>query len=124
MSSKREMTAEVLARLFQERSQSRVIRFDESVVPRTSPDDLDEELTRRFFREDAELTEDTLHKLRIVAGDEDDIAHLTLAGVLFPVGALPSTGRSWTDALDGSARRRRTDYPRRVPTARRSPPRV
>ena len=81
-SSKREMTAEVLARLFQERSQSRVIRFDESVVPRTSPDDLDEELTRRFFREDAELTEDTLHKLRIVAGDEDGVVHLTLAGVL------------------------------------------
>ena len=32
-SSKREMAAEFLARLFQERSQSRVIRFDESVVP-------------------------------------------------------------------------------------------
>ena len=81
-SSKREMAAEVLARLFQERSQSRVIRFDESGVPRTSPDDLDEELTRRFFREDAELTEDTLHKLRLVASDEDGVAHLTLAGVL------------------------------------------
>ena len=33
-SSCREMSPEVLARLFQERSQSRVIRFDESVVPK------------------------------------------------------------------------------------------
>ena len=81
-SSKREMAAEFLARLFQERSQSRVIRFDESVVPRTSPEYLDEELTRRFLREDAELTEDTLHKLRIVAADEEDVVRLTLAGVL------------------------------------------
>ena len=81
-SSKREMAAEFLARLFQERSQSRVIRFDESVVPRTSPEHLDEELTRRFLREDAELTEDTLHKLRIVAADEEDVVRLTLAGVL------------------------------------------
>ena len=81
-SSKREMATEFLARLFQERSQSRVIRFDESVVPRTSPDHLDEELTRRFLREDTELTEDTLHKLRIVAADEEDVVRLTLAGVL------------------------------------------
>ena len=81
-SSKREMAAEFLARLFQERSQSRVIRFDESVVPRTLPAHLDEELTRRFLREDAELTEDTLHKLRIVAADEEDVVRLTLAGVL------------------------------------------
>ena len=81
-SSKREMAAEFLARLFQERSQSRVIRFDESVVPRTAPEHLDEELTRRFLREDAELTEDTLHKLRIVAADEEDVVRLTLAGVL------------------------------------------
>ena len=81
-SSKREMAAEFLARLFQERSQSRVIRFDESVVPRTSPEHLDDELTRRFLREDAELTEGTLHKLRIIAGDEEDVVRLTLAGVL------------------------------------------
>lgn len=57
-------------------------RFDESIVPRTSPEYLDEELTRRFLREDAELTEDTLHKLRIVAADEEDVVRLTLAGVL------------------------------------------
>ena len=51
--SKREMSPEVLARLFQERSQSRVIRFDESPVPGTSPEHLDDGLTRRFLRGDA-----------------------------------------------------------------------
>ena len=36
-SSKREMAPDALARLFQERSQSRIIRFDESVVPPRRP---------------------------------------------------------------------------------------
>ena len=81
-SSKREMSPEVLARLFQERSQSRVIRFDESPIPGTSPENLDAELTRRFLREDGALTEDALRKLRIVANDEDGTARITVAGVL------------------------------------------
>ena len=46
-SSKRKLAPEVLARLFQERSQSRIIRFDETVVPGTTPGDLDYELTHR-----------------------------------------------------------------------------
>ena len=81
-SSKREMSPEVLARLFQERSQSRVIRFDESPIPGTSPENLDAELTRRFLREDGALTDDALRKLRIVANDEDGTARITVAGVL------------------------------------------
>ena len=81
-SSKREMSPELLARLFQERSQSRVIRFDESPVPGTSPENLDGGLTRRFLREDGVLTEDDLRKLRIIANDEDDIARITVAGML------------------------------------------
>ena len=81
-SSKREMSPELLARLFQERSQSRVIRFDESPVPGTSPENLDDGLTHRFLREDSVLTENTLRKLRIVANDEDGIARITVAGVL------------------------------------------
>jgi len=81
-SSKREMAPDILARLFQERSQSRVIRFDESPVPRTSPDDLDVELARRFMRDGAEPLETSLRKLRIVANDEDDVPRLTIAGVL------------------------------------------
>ena len=81
-SSKREMSPELLARLFQERSQSRVIRFDESPVPGTSPENLDDGLTRRFLREDSALTENTLRKLRIVANDEDGSTRITVAGVL------------------------------------------
>lgn len=81
-SSRHEMSPELLARLFQERSQSRVIRFDESPVPRTAPENLDDGLTRRFLREDGVLTEDDLRKLRIVANDEDDIARITVAGML------------------------------------------
>ena len=81
-SSKREMSPEMLARLFQERSQSRVIRFDESVVPGTSFDDLEEELTRRFLRQGSSLDEGELRKLRVVASDENGFSRLTVAGVL------------------------------------------
>lgn len=81
-SSKREMSPELLAKLFQERSQSRVIRFDESVVPGTSLDDLDAELTRRFLRQGSGLDEDNLRKLRVVAADENGLFRLTVAGVL------------------------------------------
>ena len=84
-SSKREMAPEMLARLFQERSQSRAIRFDESVVPSTTPGDLDYALTRRFLREERPeegVTEDAAHKLRVVADDDHGVSRLTLAGVL------------------------------------------
>ena len=94
-SSKREMAPEVLARLFQERNQSRMIRFDESIVPATAPADLHYSLTDRFLRADVvdepspsadddsgTAVEDTLRKLRLVADDADGAARLTLAGVL------------------------------------------
>lgn len=84
-SSKREMTPEALARLFQDRSQTRMIRFDESLVPRTDPGDLDYSLTRRFLREDsvAEGVNATLaRKLPLVADDDDEVPRLTLAAVL------------------------------------------
>ena len=84
-SSKREMAPELLARLFQERSQSRVIRFDESVVPRTTPDDLDGELTVRFMLEDSledGIQRNAARKLRLMAEDDDGVARLTFAGVL------------------------------------------
>ena len=95
-SSKREMAPDALARLFQERSQSRVIRFDESVVPATARADLHYSLTRRFLAGDVDddsstsgagaspgaSEDDLLRKLRIVADDADGSARLTLAGVL------------------------------------------
>ncbi len=93
-SSKREMPPDSLARLFQERSQSRVIRFDESILPRTERADLDYALTQRFLRtdsaedssgsetNDSESETDTLRKLRIVGTTGDDDVRLTLAGAL------------------------------------------
>lgn len=82
--SKRELAPDVLARLFQERSQGGMIRFDESPVPRTGPGDLDFSLTRRFLREDSQecVNEAAARRLRLVANDQDDVARLTLAGVL------------------------------------------
>lgn len=79
-SSKREITPDVLARLIQERSSTRLIRFDESIVSGSSPSDLQFSLTRRFTL--ADPTKDALRKLRIVANDENVDERLTIAGVL------------------------------------------
>ena len=84
-SSKREMAPDVLQRLFQERSQSRMIHFDESVVPNSTSGDLDYALTRRFLREgltDEGVTEDAARKLHVVADDDRGTPRLTLAGAL------------------------------------------
>lgn len=80
--STRELQPESLARLFQNRSQSRMIRFDESAVPGSLPQHLDDALTRRFLRDETPLSEDTLRKLRIVSEDPDGAARLSLAGAL------------------------------------------
>lgn len=86
-SSKRKMAPDVLARAFQERSHGRLIRFDESTVPRTWLSDLHYSLTDRFLQSDAEpnlgdggTTGDMLIKLGIAGGDAG--MELTLAGVL------------------------------------------
>ena len=88
-SSKREVSPEALARLFQERSQSRVLRFDGSAVPDTSPDDLHYSLTRRFVEGDLDAVPETpeeelavLRKMRIATNDSDGRTRLTLAGAL------------------------------------------
>ncbi|MDO5104088.1 MAG: ATP-binding protein [Lautropia sp.] len=82
-SSKREMAPDFLARLFQQRSQSRLIRFDETPVPRASMGDLDEALWRRFAPEEsADQPEILLHKLGMA--DRDEMGHWrpTVAGIL------------------------------------------
>ena len=73
-SSKCEMAPDALARLFQERSQTRVVHFDESVVPATTVSDPHSSLTRRFLdggvddgnSDSSEASENTFRKLRIV----------------------------------------------------------
>lgn len=123
-SSKREMAPEVLARLFQERSQSRMIRFDESIVPATAPADLHYSLTDRFLRTDVvdeqsppadddsgPAVEDTLRKLRLVADDANGGVRLTLAGVLLcttePQRWLP---HAYIQAVSYAGQRTDADY--------------
>lgn len=82
-SSKREMRPEVLARLFQQRSQARLIRFDEQTVPGTTIDDLNPKLWSRFRtvispKEDQEF----LEKMKLISKDEDGTLRATVSGIL------------------------------------------
>ena len=81
-SSNRKMGPELLSRIFQERSQSRMIRFDETIVPRTTPDMLDPMLVGKFLRRNIEVTEEGLSNIRIIAYDESGNTGITVAGVL------------------------------------------
>ena len=82
-SSKRPIPPDQLARLFQQRSQSRLIRFDETPVLRASMADLDEALWRRFApANSSDEPEVMLSKLAMAARDDDDIWHPTIAGLL------------------------------------------
>lgn len=82
-SSRRAMPPDQLARLFQQRSQSRVIRFDETPVPRAELDDLQERLWRRFAPSSLdELPEIVLAKLAMAARDERGTWRPTVAGLL------------------------------------------
>lgn len=80
-SSKREMPSELLARLFQQRSMARLIRFDEQPVPRTGVEDIDPELKERFLRGDLpEILQ--LKKLYLLVEDEEQHLRLSVSGVL------------------------------------------
>ena len=82
-SSKREMTTEQLARLIQSRSQARIIRFDEQLVPNTHKATLRESLYRRFITEDAaeDDIEDLLLKRSLLVQEGREI-RASVAGVL------------------------------------------
>ncbi len=82
-SSKREMEPEYLARLFQQRSQSRIIRFDEQVVPDAELADLDDELVDRFRTPQTQDDRPTLlQKLAMARFDDSEILRPTVAGLL------------------------------------------
>jgi len=122
-SSKRKVPPEALARLFQERSQSRVIRFDESPVPNTGRGDLDYALTQRFLRgdaaepggdgetPDAAAEDDLLHKLRVLTRNDDGAVRVTLTGALLcteePQHWLP---HAYIQAVSYAGERTDTDY--------------
>lgn len=91
--AKREMSPDVLARLFQQRSQSRLIRFEEQAVPDTTLADADAWLIRTFLREGEGEAGLQLRRLHLTAED-DGVTQLSVAGVLLctlkPVQWLPA----------------------------------
>lgn len=80
-SSKRKMPPDVLARLFQQRSQARLIRFDEQAVPGSGLSSLKEPLWRRFVGTSGDAAE-TLQKMKILTTDDADDDRATVAGIL------------------------------------------
>ncbi|WP_419603501.1 ATP-binding protein [Thiolapillus sp.] len=82
-SSKRQIPPDQLARLFQQRSQARLIRFDETPVPQAAFDDLDEALWRRFGTpHSTDEPEQWLAKLAMATQDNAGRWRPTVAGVL------------------------------------------
>ena len=81
-SSTRSLVPQVLARLLQERSQTRLIRFDETVVPGSGPEDLVPNLATRFLRRQGTMSDQNLSRLGLIAGDDQGTTCLTVAGVL------------------------------------------
>ncbi|MCL2824151.1 MAG: putative DNA binding domain-containing protein [Polyangiaceae bacterium] len=82
-SSKRPIPPDQLARLFQQRSQSRMIRFDETPIAGATLADLDEVLWQRFApSEHPDRPEIMLGKLAMAAHDEQKAWRPTVAGVL------------------------------------------
>jgi ATP-dependent DNA helicase RecG len=82
-SAKREMAPDYLARLFQQRSQARIIRFDEQPVPGANLDDLTTELWQRFASARVQdRREVLLDKLAMARPDADSAIRPTVAGVL------------------------------------------
>ena len=82
-SSKRPIPPDQLARLFQQRSQSRLIRFDETPVTKATMADLDETLWSRFVPSQHHSAPETvLDKLAMAARDDQEVWRPTVAGLL------------------------------------------
>lgn len=93
LDSKREMEPEVLARLFQQRSQTRIIRFEEQAVSETSFTDFDSLLVKGFLRDGEGSEEQQLRRLHLLT-ELDGKLNLSVAGVLLatakPTNWMPS----------------------------------
>ncbi len=82
-SSKREMMPDVLARLFQQRSQSRLIRFDEQAVITAPQDCLEKNLWEKFRTPLSPADDDEfLLKLKLLTQDEDGRICPSVSGIL------------------------------------------
>jgi ATP-dependent DNA helicase RecG len=82
-SSKRQMTPDVLARLFQQRSQARIIRFDEQSVTTAPRDCLNKALWEKFKTAlSPKDDEEFLLKLKLLTQDEDGKICPSVSGLL------------------------------------------
>jgi predicted HTH transcriptional regulator len=82
-SSKRKMPPEYLARLFQQRSQARLIRFEEQPVPESGINDLSQKLWERYTTRSSEPAETVLLKRNLLAREESGAICASVAGILF-----------------------------------------
>ena len=82
-SAKRIMPTDYLARLFQHRSQTRMIRFDEQIVAEAALDDLAPALWERFrTTRSRDGTVDLLTKLGMLGRDDAGVPRPSVAGLL------------------------------------------
>ena len=81
-SSKREMPPDYLARLFQQRSQARLIRFEEQPVPQSSIEDLSEKLWVNYTARSDEPAGIVLLKRSLVSKEENGTMRASVAGIL------------------------------------------
>ena len=81
--AKQTMSPEYLARLFQQRSQVGIVRFDEQIVLEAKAEDLSPGLHERFRTpRSGDEPEKMLRKLHMVRADTDEALRPTVAGVL------------------------------------------
>jgi predicted HTH transcriptional regulator len=82
-SSKRQMPPDILARLFQQRSQARMIRFDEQSVAMAGSDCLEKSLWEKFRTPLSPVNdEEFLLKMKLLTQDEDGTICPSVSGVL------------------------------------------
>ncbi len=81
-SSKRKMPPDYLARLFQQRSQARLIRFEEQLVPQSGMSDLSERLWLRYTTKSDEPSEIVLLKRNLLSEEESGTVRASVSGVL------------------------------------------
>lgn len=110
-SSKREMAPDLLARLFQQRSMARLLRFDEQVVNNAPFEAIDPSLKARFVRANDLPEKMQLKKLYLIGEDEEKQEYLTVSGVLL-LTAQPSEylGAAWIQCVAYSGAERNAEF--------------
>ena len=93
-SSMRKLSPEYLARMFQQRSQSRLIQFEEQAVPESSISDLRKDLWERYTTRSNETADVVLRKRSLLVKEDSGALVASVAGILFcceqPEHFLPS----------------------------------